>query len=537
MLWRASVSSETWRANWGECLSNPASNLLRAISRLTQSDVTVIAGGQVMQQGLALLTNVIIGQMIGAAGYGLVNLVRNILTPLQILAPLGLDVALLKHIGRGDRDLQSTHRILRRLRLVVFAVNLPVALVTGLGLGHILMGRVYRYPHFDVMLLIALLALPLTADIGVLSAYYRSRRRPAAYALIALYLQPLVRLALVGLAFLFARSPEAVVCIGAIQVAVSAVCLWISFALWRKRDAHAPADAEASVAVPLTPGGDEWRVARMILGDSVWMSLNLFVYGMMRFVDVLVLGAFASAAVLGSYTALGAIAQLVSIWPIAASQTLGPNISRQYHAGDYVAVRKTLNDYIRFASVMSGFLFAGVAAFGDHLDLLFGRSFHFRPLIAFLMPLGYLISATLGPTGYALSMTGRHRAELVILAIGAAILVALCYLLAPLYGDVGAATAVCCSFALVNLVRFLWVGRTLGFIPGRIADFAPPVIAALLAYGVRFGVVQPLPRTLPALLLGCVVYGLAYACVAYKLLLDDAGRAKIQGIYGLRGAT
>jgi O-antigen/teichoic acid export membrane protein len=515
-------------------LLNLLSKISRAISHLAKTDVTVIAGGQLMQQGLALLTNVIIGQMIGAAGYGLVNLARNILTPLQILAPLGLDVALLKHIGKGDRDLESTHRILRRLRLVVLAVNLPVALITGLGVGHILMASVYRYPHFDIMLLIALLALPLTADIAVLSAYYRSRQRPAAFAVITLYLQPLVRLGLVGLAFLLARSPVAIVCVGTAQVAVSAVCLWISFGRWQERDAQAA--VRAAPAAPASSRG-EWRAVRTILGDSVWMSVNLFVYGMMRYVDVLVLGAFASAAVVGSYTALGSVAALVSVWPLASSATLGPDISRYYHAGDHAAVRKALNDYIRFASVMSGFLFAGVAVFGDHLDLLFGHSFHFHPLIAFLMPLGYLISATLAPMGFSLSMTGRHRAELVILMVGAAALWSLCYLLVPRYGGVGAASASCLSFALVNLLRFLWVGRTLGFVPGRVADFAPPVIAVLLAYGVRLGLVTPLPRTLPVLLLGCVVYSLAYALIAYRFLLDDASRAKVQAISGLQSAA
>jgi O-antigen/teichoic acid export membrane protein len=267
------------------------------------------------------------------------------------------------------------------------------------------------------------------------------------------------------------------------------------------------------------------------------MSFNNFLYGMMRYVDVLVLGAFAPAAVVGSYTALGSVAQLVSVWPIASSQTLGPIVSRHYHAGDYAAVRKALNDYIRFAAVVSGFLFGGVAAFGDHLDLLFGHSFHFRPLIAFLMPLGYLVSATLAPMGYSLSMTGRHRAELVILMIGGATLWSLCSLLVPRYGDVGAATAVCISFTVVNGVRFLWVGRTLGFIPGRLADIAPPVIAALLAFGAKLCLVVPLPRTLPVLLLGCVVYTLAYAGTAYRFLLDDAGRAKIQALYGLQGTA
>jgi O-antigen/teichoic acid export membrane protein len=520
----------------GERAPKPLRGIGRAFRGLTRSDVTVIAGGQLMQQGFALITSVIIGQMIGAAGYGLVNLVRNILTPLQILAPLGLDIALLKHIGRRDRDLESTHRVLRRLRLVVFCVNLPVAIIVGLGVGHILMGRVYRYPHFDVMLLITLLALPLVADMQVLGAYYRSLGRPAMFAVFTLYLQPLVRLTLVGLAFLFARNAQAIVCIGTIQVAVSAVCLWISFGRWRKRVA-----AEAPDAAPVAPVApvhdDEWRAARTILGDSVWMSFNNFLYGMMRYVDVLVLGAFASAAVVGSYTALGSVAQLVSVWPIASSQTLGPVVSRHYHAGDYAALRKALNDYIRFAAVVSGFLFGGVAAFGDHLDLLFGHSFHFRPLIAFLMPLGYLVSATLAPMGYSLSMTGRHRAELVILMIGGAALWSLCSLLVPRYTDVGAAIAVCLSFTLVNVIRFLWVGRTLGFIPGRLADVAPPVIAALLAFGTKLCLVALLPRTLPALLLGCVVYAAAYAGTAYRFLLDDAGRAKIQALCGLQRAA
>lgn len=513
-------------------MSESASKALRALLRLTKSDTLVVAGGQLLQQGLALVTGVIIGRMIGAAGYGVVNIVRNILTPLLILAPLGLDLALLKYIGRGDRSLESTHRVLRRLRLIVLAVNLPIALIAGLGVGRILMAHVYRYPHFDVMLLITLLALPLTADIAVLGAYYKSRRRPAAFALRTLYLQPLIRLALVGFAFLFARSAEAVICIGTVQAATSAVVIWISFAQWRRREAAAP---EAAPVEALD--GDEWRAARAILGDSLWMSLNMFVYGMMRFADVLVLGAFAAASVVGSYTALGAVAQLVAVWPMASSQTLGPNISRYYHAGDYAALRKALNEYLHFSAVMAGFLFGGVAVFGDHLDLLFGRSFHFRPLIVFLMPLGYLISATLGPTGFALSMTGRHRAELVVLILGSAALWMLCIVLIPPFGDVGAATAVCLSFTLVNIMRFLWVGRTLGFIPGRLADFAPPVFATLLAFAIKLGILVQLPRTLPVLMLGCALYALAYAGVAYRFLLGEAGRAKVHALHGLRGTA
>ena len=500
--------------------------------RVFRSDVAILAGGQLMQQALTMLTGVAIGRMLGASGYGVVNIVRNIYTPLLILAPLGLDVALLKYVGRGDRGLESTKRIVSHLRLVVLIINLAVALFAGVVMGRVLMGRVYRYADFDVMLLITLLGLPIAADLAVLGAYYRSRHRPGSFALMTLYVQPVVRVVLVALALFLAPTALMVVAINTLQVAVSAVFVWVHYRLWRRSEGPAATKERPDRAARR----EEWRLVRTILGDSSWMALNLFVYGMMRFVDVLVLGAYATGKVVGAYAALGVVSQLVSIWPMASSQTLGPKISRHFHAGDLPALRKELNDYIHFASIMSGFIFAGVATFGDRLDLIFGKSFVFRPGIAFLMPLGYLLSATLGPTGFALSMTGRHRAELGILAIGAVILWGSCYLLVPRWGDIGAATAVCITFAIVNINRFLYVARTLGFVPGRPADLLPPLLALALAYSAKIAVDAVLPRGLPGLVIACALYAGAFAAITRAFLLGPEGRLRVQALLSPRSA-
>jgi O-antigen/teichoic acid export membrane protein len=485
-----------------------------------------------MQQALTLITGVVIGRMLGSSGYGLVNIVRNVYLPLVILAPLGLDVALLKYVGREDRDLASIDRIVGRLRLVVASASLPVALITGLVGGQLLMSRVYRYPHFDIMLLTTLLALPIAADLAVLGAYYRSRHRPGAFALMTLYIQPVARVVLVGLAFFLAPTTEAVVTINTLQVAISALFVWGHFSAWKKgeqRDNASPAPTK-----PDSPA--EWRFVRVILGDSIWMAVNLFVYNMMRFVDILVLGIYVPSKVVGAYAALSAMSQLVTIWPMAASQTLGPKISRHFHGGDVPGLRKELNDYIHFASVMTGFIFAGVAAFGDRLDLLFGKSFVFRPGIALLMPLGYMISATLGPTGFALSMTGRHREELAILLAGAVILWISCYVLIPPLGDIGAAGAVCLTFALINITRFLWVAKTLGFVPGRLVDFLPPLIALAVAYGAKALVDLAAPRSLLGLLVACGLYAAAYGALTFQYLLGEQGRDKVRAMLGTAGA-
>jgi O-antigen/teichoic acid export membrane protein len=385
------------------------------------------------------------------------------------------------------------------------------------------MEHVYRYPHFDVMLLVTLLGLPLAADLAVLGAYYRGRHRPGAFALLTLYVQPVARVVMVALAWRFAPNAQTVVAINTLQVAISAVCVWAHLLRWRARDRG----GRSPVRLSADEVRGEWREARVVLKDSIWMGVSLFLYGMMRFVDILVLGAFAPAKMVGAYAALSTVSQLVQVWPLAASQTLGPTIAKRYHAGDITGVRRALSDYIHLASIVSGFLFAGVAVFGDRLNYVFGRSFAFKPDVALLMPLGYLLSAALSPMGYSLSMTGRHRAELVIMIGGAGLLLAGCYLLIPRYGDVGAAGAVCVTFAAVNLTRFAYVSRTLGFVPGRTADFLPPVLALMCAFGAKFAVECVLPAGFVVVLLACVIYAGLYGALTVCFLIGPEQRRKL----------
>jgi O-antigen/teichoic acid export membrane protein len=401
-----------------------------------------------------------------------------------------------------------------------------VSLIGGLILGRVLMAHVYMYKNFDLMLLITLVALPISADLSVLGAYYRSRGRPGAYALMSSYVQPIARVVLVAAAFVWAPTALAVITINTLQIAISAAFVWTHFALWRRADRRT---AEWRAEAPVSAGGD-WAAVRMVLSDSCWMAMNMFVYGMMRFVDILVLGAYVPAKVVGAYAALSTIAQLVQVWPFAASQTLGPNISRLYHAGDAAGMKKELNEYIQFASIVASFIFAGVAAFGTQLNFIFGKSFTFDPGIAFLLPLGWLLSATLAPVGFSLSMTGRHRAELVILVAGGVVLVVTCNLFVPLWGAIGAASAVCITFGLINVSRFYYVARTIGFTPGELSDFLPPFAGVALAYGAHELIGLALPSSLVSMLAGCVLYTCAYFGLAYWFIARRGGSQGLQRI-------
>ena len=488
-----------------------------AMMSLLRNDVVIVVVGQLFQQAITMLTGVIIARELAASGFGVANLLRSVFVALATIAPLGLDLALLKYCGRQDLPAARVARTVRRLRVTAAAAATAVALVVALGFGGWLMRDVYRIERFDLMLLVTVAALPFAADLGIMSALYKAEGRPGAYALMTIYLQPVFRLAAVVGVVSFAPTPMAIIAVNTAQVLISAAAV----TLHRRLTPFATRNTEAVAASE--QGADVVKV----LGELLWMALNLFVYGMMRFVDILLLGCFAPTNVVGEYAALSTISQIVQVYPLAVSQTLGPTISRRHHAGDAAGVRSALDDYIYLASLVSGFVFGGVAAFGTRLDLLFGASFHFAPAVSFLMPLGYLLSATLAPTGYALSMTGRHRSELAILFLGGMALAIGCLALVPRFGQTGAALSVAAAFLLINVARFAYVAKVLAFVPGRLADFAGPLAGLALAFLSRAIADGTFARNFAGLAAGCAIYTALYGALCATMLLRPQHRRRL----------
>ena len=145
-------------------------------------------------------------------------------------------------------------------------------------------------------------------------------------------------------------------------------------------------------------------------------------------------------------------------------------------------IRETLSKYLREASLLSAPIFGGIAIFGPWLDLVFGHRFHFDPMITLALALGYYISAVLGPMGYSLSMTGRHRLEFGLLCGGATLIVALCVIVTPLYGALGTALVIAAGYLAINGARAVLVQRVYHFFVGSPGDLVPPLLSLGLAF-------------------------------------------------------
>lgn len=489
-------------------------------------DTLVTAGGLLFQQLAGFVVGIYVARSLGAADYGAITIARNFATILLTLTPIGLDLALLKYLPTAKGGVRFVLNQFGAFRGVVYLINFGVA---GLlvALSPIMEGRVYKFDNFAIIFAITIFAIPFSTDINILATYYKSFDRPGVFSLLTSYSQTFLRSLMNLAAIILGFGVVGVAASTTLSVVLVVALISLHLRAWQQKPL-----ADTGGNLVETSKRRDWSQVRGVFKESYWMAMNLFVYGLTRSVDVLILGLFVSAHEVGSYGALGLVAYIVAVYPIALSQTLGPNIARLFAQGDLGGINNVLSRYIRQASLIAAFIFGGVAAFGERLDLLLGKSFHISPYLALLLPLGHYVSALLAPTGYALSMTGRHKLELGVLVFGGVSLVGLLFVLAPPFGAVGAALAVLVAFVLTNVVRFVLVVRHIGSLPMRAMDLVPPVVALALAIGGRLVSNALGDQALLNVILGCVAYAVAYASFVFFLFMSASERRAIVEFLG-----
>lgn len=187
-------------------------------------------------------------------------------------------------------------------------------------------------------------------------------------------------------------------------------------------------------------------------------------------VDILVLGAFVSSSEIGIYNVAAQLALIASL-PLAVFNGIAAPRLAQFSASG--ALRDIRDVTGKGSLALAALAIAGVAIFyiiGEALiALAFGDAFRgaFWPCLILL--LGQLVNLTCGPMGLLLNMAGHEKITLQGLVIGAIGSIALCLLLIPVYGIMGAACASLVAMIMWNAYLSLQVYRRIGILPGPAA--------------------------------------------------------------------
>jgi len=241
-------------------------------------------------------------------------------------------------------------------------------------------------------------------------------------------LRQVVLIALMGLAYAVGLPMDAVT-----TMAACLVTIWICSAgqlVFVNRRLH-------GAVVP----GPRSYAPRAWLTTSTPISLVEGFYLLLTYADVIILTQFRPPQEVAVYYAAAKILALVAFIYFAVAQTVAHKFSAYHIAGDGKRLADFLAQTIRMTFWPSLALLAILLALGEPLLSMFGKDFVGGYRLMFIIAIGLLARASVGPAERLLNMLGERRRCAHVYAGSFLLNVALCFVLIPRFGAVGAAIA------------------------------------------------------------------------------------------------
>jgi O-antigen/teichoic acid export membrane protein len=193
---------------------------------------------------------------------------------------------------------------------------------------------------------------------------------------------------------------------------------------------------------------------------GAWLaaSLPIFMvegfYLLLTHADVLLLRQYRSPEEVAVYYAAAKTLALVAFVSFSVSAATAHKFSEYHVAGNKAQLSVFLADSIKWTFWPSLAATVLILAFGKPFLSLFGPQFVDGYVLMFILAIGPLARATVGPIERLLNMVGEQRACAVVYASAFAANIALCVVLIPLFGVAGAALAISGAMILEAALLF-----------------------------------------------------------------------------------
>ena len=307
----------------------------------------------------------------------------------------------------------------------------------------------YIDPATVVPLYISCAALPLfgvwSAQSGIARSYNWVN-----LGLSPVYVQrPLLLLGLMGLAYALGLPTDAITATAVGVFALVSVGIGQVVVLNRRLAGVVESGAKA-------------YAARTWLTTSVPIFLVEAFYYLLNYSDIIVLKQFRSADDVAIYYAAAKTIALVSFIYYSVAQTIAHKFVEYDVSGDRVGLTAFLKQSVRLTFWPSLAVIIGLLALGHPLLRLFGPEFVSGYYLMFIIAIGLLARASVGPAERLLNMLGERRACALVYGSSFAISLILCILLIPRLGLAGAAIASSAALVFELASLFMVAKRRLG---------------------------------------------------------------------------
>ncbi len=201
---------------------------------------------------------------------------------------------------------------------------------------------------------------------------------------------------------------------------------------------------------------------------KTWLatSLPIFVvegfYLLLTYVDILALEHFRSPDEVAVYYAAARLLAVVAFVYFAIAGATTHKFTEYHVAGDKKRLSAFFADTVRWTFWPSLLACALILAFGRPLLSLFGTSFEGGYDVMFILAVGMLARAAVGPAERLLNMLGERKQCAAVYAGAFAVNLALCVVLIPRFGIFGAAAATSAAIICESIALYVLAKQRLG---------------------------------------------------------------------------
>jgi len=434
----------------------------RSDSRLAQLIAGKVFLVRVGSALLALASQVLLARWMGSFQFGIYIYVWTWVLMIGALSDLGLSSAARRFIPEYTefKSLERLRGFLSGSRWLAFGLASAIGAV---GAGGVTLLAPWLDQFAVVPLYLACLTIPIYGLVQVQAGIAQSYDWPN-LALMPFYIwRQLTITVLMGAAYLFGAPTDAVTAMIVAVVTTWAVTIGQLVMLDRRLKGTVPA------------GPKRYEV-------KTWFatSLPIFVaeafYLLLTYVDILALEHLRSPDEVAVYYAGARLLAVVAFVYFAIAGATTHKFTEYHVAGDKKRLASFFAETIRWTFWPSLAACALILALGRPLLALFGAGFERGYGVMFILAVGMLARAAVGPAERLLNMLGERKQCAFIYAAAFAINLGLCMILIPRIGIEGAAVSTSSALVVESIMLYFVAKRRLGFhifIMGGAATPAP----------------------------------------------------------------
>jgi O-antigen/teichoic acid export membrane protein len=398
--------------------------------------------------GAVYFSQVVLARWLGTSQFGIYVYVWTWVLLAGDIIHLGLPIAAQRLIPayKAANDDDRLRAFLFGSWRVVFVLALA-----GAGLAALLVTVLRPYlPTGEVVpLYLACLTLPFISICVQFDGIARSYNWIGLALAPHYFWRPFLIVALVGLAMIAGFTADAVTVMMVIVFAAASTALVHLVLLMRRLSG-------------VVTGGPRRYEIRTWLATSTPMILVWGFYTLLTYTDVIMLQQFRSPDDVAHYYGAARTLMMVSFVAFSVGAAAAHRFSSYHLAGDHAGLADFVAKTVRWTFWPSLAATVLVLALGWPMLRLFGASFVEAYPAMFVLALGPLARASVGPAERLLTMAGAQRACALVYAAAFAVNLIGCAVLVPSLGILGAATATSAAMVFESVALFLVVGRRLG---------------------------------------------------------------------------